>query len=101
MTIREWARLTPGSEDKEHIILAKATDEEGCYIVHGHQEDDVYHKDVHGGGAHLSADEAWELVIWWTNGYCSWCGESIPQDRILCRSCLGDTMDVWGIEEAQ
>ena len=48
----------------------------------------------------LSDAEAWELVVYLTDGLCPVCGDEIPLNRVVCEGCTRKAMSRWGIREA-
>ena len=51
--------------------------------------------------AALSDAEAWELVVYLTDGCCPVCGDEIPLNHVVCEDCARKAMSRWGIRGAR
>jgi len=45
----------------------------------------------------LSSEQMWNLVDFWIDGYCSACGDSIPQFHHLCEQCAREEANKWNL----
>ena len=48
----------------------------------------------------LEGCDVWELIRYWVDGFCI-CGKLIPQNHIVCKNCLDQAMDAWGIRRVE